>query len=262
MESWKNHVRAQLLQRDQTEKFPYEGVYTTLSLLAERFETRKLILDEVQSKSLERAGVDVGTNPRLLYLQLRESEHFAEKLSQTVSDLTTVLYLKEAELQHWQSQVSRFRQEALTLAKGSNTMKDTLSECDFTIETQSKELRALRTEQRELRDALAEACREKERLLQRWMEEKRREAERLNKYNDTQERWQRLAHQLQKSLHREMRKHCVPMVTNSWSAATEASPPSAVQSLREAQSTSEASPDCRPAGKERSAVSHERPECV
>ncbi|KAF7665873.1 hypothetical protein LDENG_00131120 [Lucifuga dentata] len=229
MGSWKNHVRAQLLQRDQTEKHPFEGVFISLSKLAERFEIRKQILDDVQSKSLERPGVEVGTDTRLLHLQLRESEHLEEKLSQTVSDLTTVLYLKEAELQYWQSQVSRYRQEALTLAKGSNTLKATLHECEFTIESQSKELAALRTEQRELREAMAEAWREKEELLQRWMEEKRVEADRMNKYNDTQERWQRLARHLKKHLHREIGKHHVPMVNSIWSDATDGSPSSVIQ---------------------------------
>ncbi|XP_056250679.1 autophagy-related protein 16-1 isoform X2 [Seriola aureovittata] len=158
----------------------------------------------------ERGGVEVGKNTRLLQLQLRESEHLAEKLSQTVSDLTTVLYLKEAELQYWQSRVSQYRQEALTLAKGSNTLKATLSEFEFNIECQSKELGALRTEQKGLKEALAQAWREKEELLQRWMEEKREEADRLNQYNDTQERWQRLAKHLRKNLHREMEKSMFP----------------------------------------------------
>ncbi|XP_029926599.1 autophagy-related protein 16-1 [Myripristis murdjan] len=222
MGNWKNHVRDRLLQRDKTQKDPYTGVFTRLSQLAERFEIRKHILDEIQSKSLEGTGAEGDNNSRLLQLQLRESEHLAGKLSQTVSDLTCVLYLKEAELQHWQSQVSRYRQEALSLAKGSKTLKATLSECEFTIESQSKELAALRTEQRQLSEMLAEAWREKEELLQRWMEEKQEEADRVNKYNDTQERWQCLARRLNKHLRREKRKHYVPTVTQN--GTTEMSP--------------------------------------
>nr|XP_046258041.1 autophagy-related protein 16 [Scatophagus argus] len=220
MGSWKNHVRARLQQRDQAEKLPYVGVFTSLSQLEERFEIRKQILDDVQSKSLERRGVEVGKNSRLLQLQLRESEHLAEKLSQTVSDLTTVMYLKEAELQYWQSRVSHYHQEALTLAKGSNTLKAALSEFEFTVERQSKELAAIRVEQKELREALAQAQRENEALLQRWMEEKREEADRLNEYNDTQERWHRLARQLKKHLHREMGREDVPFGRSSWSGTT------------------------------------------
>lgn len=74
------------------------------------------------------------------------------------------------------------------MAKGSKTLKATLSDFEFTIECQSKELAALRAEQKGLKEALAEAWREKEELLQRWMEVKREEADRLNKYNDIQER--------------------------------------------------------------------------
>lgn len=84
--------------------------------------------------------------------------------------------------------VSQFHQEALTLAKGSNTLKEALSEYEFTIECQSKELAALRVDQQCLKEALADALREKERLLQRWMEEKIEEADRLNNYNVTQAR--------------------------------------------------------------------------
>lgn len=67
-------------------------------------------------------------------------------------------------------------------------MKATLSEFEYTVECQSKELAALRTEQKGINQALEQACREKEELLQRWMEEKREEAGRLNKYNAAQER--------------------------------------------------------------------------
>ncbi|XP_027130011.1 autophagy-related protein 16-2 isoform X1 [Larimichthys crocea] len=224
MGSWKSHVRAKLQQRDQTEKVPYVGVFTSLSQLEERFEIRKQILDDVQSKSIERSGVDVGKNTRLLQLQLRESEHLAEKLSQTVSDLTTVLYLKEAELQYWQSRVSHCRQEALTLAKGRNTLKATISELEFTAECQSKELAALRAEQKGLKQTLAQAWTEKEELLQRWMEEKREEAVRLNKYNAAQERWQHWAKQLKRHRHRDMAKEDIPIVTSSWSGTTQTSP--------------------------------------
>uniref|UniRef100_A0A3Q2VSI4 Si:ch1073-143l10.2 n=2 Tax=Haplochromini TaxID=319058 RepID=A0A3Q2VSI4_HAPBU len=126
---------------------------------------------------------------------LQHRDH-REKLPfvQTVSDLTTVLHLKEDEVQYWQS-VSQFHQEALTLAKGSNTLKEALSEYEFTIECQSKELAALRVDQQCLKEALADALREKERLLQRWMEEKIKEADRLNNYNITQA-WQHLTKHL------------------------------------------------------------------
>ncbi|XP_061546410.1 autophagy-related protein 16-1 isoform X2 [Phycodurus eques] len=209
MERWKSHVRARLQLRDQAEKLPYQGVYTTLSQLEERFEVRQQFL--VQATSSE-GGVKV-ENVRLLQLSLRESEHLAEKLSQTVSDLSTVLYLKDAELQHWQSRVSHHRQEALTLAKARNDLKATINQHEYTIERQTKELAALHLEQRSLKEALSQAWREKEDLLRRWMEEKKEEADRLNKYNDAQERWQRVARHLRKHLYR--KKDSEPIVSSS-----------------------------------------------
>ncbi|CAI5654426.1 autophagy-related protein 16-1 [Oreochromis niloticus] len=229
MESWKNHVRQGLQHRDHREKLPFVGVFTSLSQLEERFELREEILADVQSQSLERHGVEVGGNATLLRLQLRESEHLVDKLSQTVSDLTTVLHLKEAELQYWQSRVSQFHQEALTLAKGSNTLKEALSEYEFTIECQSKELAALRVDRQCLKEALADALGEKERLLQRWMEEKKEEADRLNNYNVTQARWQHLTKHLKKRLQKGVGKEREPTLTNSSSDAAQST--SAIQRI-------------------------------
>lgn len=84
--------------------------------------------------------------------------------------------------------LSHYRQEVLTLAKGSSTLKATISELEFITECQSKELAALHMEQRRLKQALEQACKEKEELLHRCMEQKREEADRVNKYNDAEER--------------------------------------------------------------------------
>ncbi|CAB1352593.1 unnamed protein product [Coregonus sp. 'balchen'] len=198
MERWKSHVRTRLFQRDCTQKDPFSGIFNTLSKLAEQLDLRDTLWDELQRPSSEGDG-GLMVDHRELHLQLRESEHITEKLSQTVSDLTTVLYLKDAELQYCHShlhrpmspssiRVSRYRKEAVTQARGANVLQASLSEFEFALESQSKELAALRLEQRELREGLAAAWREKEELLERWMDEKKEEAERVNRHNDTQER--------------------------------------------------------------------------
>lgn len=194
-----------------------------MSEVQERLEIRNQILEQVHSKSLEKGGVEDGRHTRLLQLQLRESEHLEEKLSQTVSDLTSVLYLKEAELQYWQSRVSYLRKEALSLAKGSNSLKSTLSDYEFTLECQSKELATLHMEQKKLKEALAEAQRENDELLQRWLEKKKEEAYRVNEYNNTQEKLARVVDHIKKHVHKEVDKKCVPVVTHSLSGATEKS---------------------------------------
>lgn len=86
------------------------------------------------------------------------------------------------------SSVSQYRKEAVTLAKSKNELKATLLDYEFTMECQSKELAALRSEQGELKEALEQAKREKEELVQRLIEEKSAEAERLNIHNDLTER--------------------------------------------------------------------------
>ncbi|XP_075894493.1 uncharacterized protein LOC142896605 isoform X2 [Nelusetta ayraudi] len=126
--------------------------------LEERYEARKHILDDILSESqLEPSGIEVGRN-KLLQWQLRESKHLTEKLSQDVSDLTAVLYLKEAELQYWQSRVSQHHREALTLAKDRNALRANLTDSEFTIECHLKQLAALHAEQKELKGALAQVA--------------------------------------------------------------------------------------------------------
>ncbi|XP_004077127.1 autophagy-related protein 16 [Oryzias latipes] len=211
MASWANHVLAQLQQRDLKEKLPFVGVFSSLSRLEEHFELRTQILDDVYSK---RSGVEVENNNSLV-LQLRESEHLTNKLSQTVSDLTSILYLKDAELQHWQSRVTQYRREALTLTKESHKLRATLSELEFTVESQSKDIKVLRAEQKRLREALAQAQEDRERLMERWIQGRREEADRLNKYNDTHERWQKVAKHLRKQLQKERGKERVLVARRS-----------------------------------------------
>ncbi|KAL0994343.1 hypothetical protein UPYG_G00120900 [Umbra pygmaea] len=203
MESWKSHVRACLFQRDCTQQDPFSGVFNTLSKLTERFDLRETFWDEVQRTSFKGDGAMTVDN-RALQLQLIESEHITEKLSQTVSDLTTVLYLKDAELQYCHSQVSRFRKEAVTHAREANILQVTLLECEFALENLSKELAVRQLNQQKLSEELAVARREKDEFLERWMEEKKDEAERVNRHNDTQERWYRFTRRLNKHLRREM----------------------------------------------------------
>lgn len=85
--------------------------------------------------------------------------------------------------------VSRYRSEAVLLARGGCSLKNQLSEYEYQLECQSKELTALQLEQRTLREELAIARQQKEELLERWLEEKREEAERINKHNAALERW-------------------------------------------------------------------------
>ncbi|XP_023183692.1 autophagy-related protein 16-like [Xiphophorus maculatus] len=204
MGSWKNHVRSQLLHRDDKEKLPYVGVFNRFSQLADQFEIRTRILEDIQCK-------------------LRESEHLADNLSQTVSDVTSVLYVKEAEVQYWQSRVSQHRQEALTLAIAKNNLKAALLDFEFTMECQSKELVALRSERTKLKEALDQAHRDKEELVQRWIEEKSAEADRLNKHNDLTQRWQHLGKQLKKHFHGERGKRFTHLLTDATDGAREAS---------------------------------------
>ncbi|XP_072293476.1 autophagy-related protein 16-1 [Eucyclogobius newberryi] len=207
MLGWKSHVRSKLRLRDESEKDPFTGVFTCLHETQERLEFRNQILEEIHCKSLDKVGVEDGRQTKLVHLQLRESEHLAEKFSQTVSDLTAVLYLKEAEIQYWQSRVTHYHKEALRLAKGSNSLKSTLSEYEFTVECQSKELASLQKENERLKEALAQVQREKDQLLQRWMDRKSEEALRVNEYNNTQERWRRVLRHIKK--HKEMDKPAV-----------------------------------------------------
>ncbi|TSK16151.1 Autophagy-related protein 16 [Bagarius yarrelli] len=148
--------------------------------------------------------------PSKLHLQLKEEEHVRQKLAQKVSELTSDLYLKEAELLYCHSQISRYRSEALLLAREAGSLKNHLAEYEYQFECQSKELAALGLEKKTLREELEVTCQEKEELLERWMEEKREEAERINKHNAALERWNSYAGRLNKRLYSRLRQQTWP----------------------------------------------------
>ncbi|XP_046716522.1 autophagy protein 16 isoform X3 [Silurus meridionalis] len=154
------------------------------------------------------------TNPPKLYVQLKEEQQLRQKLTQKVLDLTSDLYLKEADLQYCHSQVSRYRNEAVLLARGACCLKNDLCEYEYKLECQSKELAALKLEQRTLREELAIARQEKEELLERWLEEKKEEAERINKHNAALERWNSYAGRLNRRLNSGSRRHPRPATNN------------------------------------------------
>lgn len=84
--------------------------------------------------------------------------------------------------------VSRHRSEAVLLAREASCLQNNLSEYEYQLECQSKELAMLQLEQKTMRAELAIARQEKEELLERWLGEKSEEAERINKHNATLER--------------------------------------------------------------------------
>ncbi|XP_043106006.1 autophagy-related protein 16 isoform X2 [Puntigrus tetrazona] len=143
-----------------------------------------------------------------LYLRVNELEFLNQQLKQKISDLTSNIYLKDAELQYCHSQVARYRTEAVVLAQGAHCLKADLQEHEYQLECQSKDLTALRLDHGSLREQLMAANLQNERLLDRWLEEKKEEAERINKYNATQERWQRLAGRLKKRHRVRARAEC------------------------------------------------------
>lgn len=84
--------------------------------------------------------------------------------------------------------VARYRQEAVQLARGSGSLKNDLSDIEYKLECQTKELAVLRLENRTLKKKVEMAQQDKEELLERWLEEKREEAERINIHNAALER--------------------------------------------------------------------------
>ncbi|XP_061104082.1 autophagy-related protein 16-1 [Conger conger] len=191
MERWKSHVRAELFQRDSQQKQPFSGLINSYSRLAEKCELHECFWVEKQDSGFVES-------PETLQFQLllKEGEQVRAKLSQKVLDVMSSLYLKEAELQYCHSQVSRYHKEALLLARSTAALQTSLSECEYALESQSKELAALRAEQGALGAELLAVRGEMEGLLGRWMEEKRGEAERVNEHNSRQERWQRFTSRL------------------------------------------------------------------
>ncbi|KAK2871219.1 hypothetical protein QQF64_002364 [Cirrhinus molitorella] len=208
MEPWKSHVRAELFHRDCRQKDPFSGLFDKVSRLEEMLSFHMKLwqnVDSFKEKGSSRCPDEDGT----LYLRVNELEFCNQQLRQKISDQASNIYLKEAELQYCHSQVARYRTEAVVLAQGASCLKANLEEYEYQLECQSKELTTLRLEHSSLREELTAANLQNEQLLDRWLEEKKEEAERINKYNATQERWQRLAGRLKKRYRVRSRPACV-----------------------------------------------------
>ncbi|XP_077098873.1 uncharacterized protein LOC143749995 isoform X2 [Siphateles boraxobius] len=167
------------------------------------------LASSVQENRYSRCPNEGGT----LYLRVNEVEFLNQQLKQKIADLTSNIYLKEAELQYCHSQVARYRTEAVLLAQGASCLKSDLEEYEYQLECQSKELTALKREHSTLTEEMAATKLQEEELIDRWLEEKKQEAERINKHNATQERWQRLAGRLKKRYR--ARSRPPPCVTNT-----------------------------------------------
>ncbi|XP_056591885.1 uncharacterized protein si:ch1073-143l10.2 [Triplophysa dalaica] len=216
MESWKSHVRAELFHRDCREKDPFSGLYGKVSRLEEMLDFHMKLwkdMDTLRSKTNKRCPDEGGT----LYLQVNEVEFLNQQLKQTISELTSSLYLKEAELQYCHSQITRYRTEAIVLAQGASSLRADLAEYEYQLECQSKELSVLRLEHQTVKEDLTSVNLQKEQFLDRWLEEKKEEAKRINKHNATQERWQRLAGRMKKRYRARSRPPPPPCVANSTS---------------------------------------------
>ncbi|XP_062869679.1 autophagy-related protein 16-1 isoform X2 [Trichomycterus rosablanca] len=208
MELWKSHVRAALFKRDCLQKDSFSGLFSQVSRLEELLSLHMSLWEDLERDSkrssntngIKKRSSEKNDQPKL-YLQLKEGEQVRQKLAQTVSDLTSDLYLKEAELQYCHSQVTRYRKEAVLLAREACSLKNDLSDVGYKVECQSKELAVLRSEHGTLKKEMKMVRQEKEELLERWLEEKQEEAERLNKHNAALERWNHYAGRLNKRLH-------------------------------------------------------------
>lgn len=84
--------------------------------------------------------------------------------------------------------ITRYRTEAVVLAQGASSLQADLAEYEYQLECQSKELSVLRLEHQTVKEDLTSVNLQKEQFLDRWLEEKKEEAKRINKHNATQER--------------------------------------------------------------------------
>ncbi|XP_016128918.1 autophagy-related protein 16-1-like [Sinocyclocheilus grahami] len=199
MECWKSHMRGVLFLRDCRQRDPFSGLFDKVSRLEEMLAFHmKLWQDMDTCSSKENGSSRCPDEGGTLSLRVNELEFLNQQLRQKISDLTSNICLKEAELQYCHSQVARYRTEAVVLVQGAFCLKANLEEYEYQLECQSKELTALGLEHCSLREELTAANLQNEQLLDRWLEEKKEEAERIYKYNAIQERWQCLAGRLKK----------------------------------------------------------------
>ncbi|XP_046716521.1 uncharacterized protein si:ch1073-143l10.2 isoform X2 [Silurus meridionalis] len=206
MEVWKSHVRAALIHRDCLQKDPFSGLFTKVSSLEEMLSLHMGVWEDLKRDRIQRlifSCLVPGVQTQMEYYsaQMRIQTHRNSMCSSKRNSNSD-------------KRVSRYRNEAVLLARGACCLKNDLCEYEYKLECQSKELAALKLEQRTLREELAIARQEKEELLERWLEEKKEEAERINKHNAALERWNSYAGRLNRRLNSGSRRHPRPATNN------------------------------------------------
>ncbi|XP_034773221.2 uncharacterized protein LOC117969368 [Acipenser ruthenus] len=204
---WKDEIRVRLQKRDARQK-EISSLVQNYSKLQARLALRGSLWEEIRAQhrpegnqeSVLKKWVEFLEEPIRLQLELRESRLAQEQLTRSLSELHSVLQLKDEAIQCCHSQLSRCRGDAVSLSRRASALEAGLCEREVELERLSVEHAALRLAHAELEAGLSRAERENSRLLQQIVEEKRGEAERMNEQNEIQERWCKLVMKLQRKL--------------------------------------------------------------
>ncbi|XP_030077138.1 autophagy-related protein 16 [Microcaecilia unicolor] len=208
--TWKIHIKTELGRRDRTEKDAYQKLLHTYAKLMERLDLQKFLADKLQleisntessaSPPQERMQLNIAALHVQYELEVSELRKVQTELSQTVLDLNKTLQLKESEIQEYQSRISRSAQEIRLLMKRCSEQENSLEELEQSHQLLRNEHDVLQLKTRALEEQLHRTESENQKLVTRWMEEKALEADRVNCYNEQEEKFLRAVVKLKQKL--------------------------------------------------------------
>ncbi|XP_064408831.1 autophagy-related protein 16-1 isoform X2 [Latimeria chalumnae] len=133
-------------------------------------------------------------------VELKEAHKARGELAQNVIDLNKTLQLKETEIQDYQVRISRYKHEIAFLSKRCCELESQLRDLQACHEQLQDEHVVLQRTCSAVEERQQRTQQENSELVQRWMQEKTLEAERMNRCNETEERYRKLMGKLAKKL--------------------------------------------------------------
>ncbi|KAH9514693.1 hypothetical protein Btru_023319 [Bulinus truncatus] len=225
--NWRKDLLSQIQRRNRKQSFPFSSLIQTnnkLQEIATSLHTKNVQLqveierlkEESLSSLVRGDGILSNANTHQLEQKLYKLQEELTELhkkrgenAQQIIDLTALLQEKDKEIQHKDTMISDMLEHNIALKKSKKTLESAVAELEATNQMLKDEHQALQMAFTSLEERYKKAQEDNNDLIQRWMEQKAKDADRMNAENADfiKARQQRLAKDLE-----EAAKEQVPIV--------------------------------------------------
>ncbi|XP_059164215.1 autophagy-related protein 16-1-like [Physella acuta] len=217
--NWKAVILSQIQHRNHKQTHPFTSLIQTNSRLFEiatSLQTKNVHLqveieklkEETLNSHVRGDGINSNVSTHLLEQKVFKLQEELTELhkkrgenAQQIIDLTALLQEKEKEMQHKDSMISDMRENNIALKQAKKTLEMAMTELEATNQMLKDEHQALQMAFTALEERYRKAQEDNSDLIQRWMEQKAKDADRMNAENADfiKARQQRLAQDLEEA---------------------------------------------------------------